>query len=338
MRARVKSALCLLDRPSRGNGAGPRPPRLPAAPASLGRRLLPRRRSRQAAGCTARGCSPPSTPRASRRSSPLRRSAARDAASATHVGFFVVPLRGRRDRRRVQHRRNRPRALQERVPRLLRICAARGRRLHGRGPELVLRVAFRAPEAASRRGERAARQRALARARRAARASCARAFRARYVRIAGRWRDHVRMALLVEDWRARRAKRSRDERGALPGCVAARARRAAARRTHRRRRAEDRARLPASVRTRSTRNASLSSRAIASSTGSRATEPVDFNVHYHEGKAVVMPLVARKVARGRRRVSRVQIAQDYCLMWEAGAAGAVTPITVLSACRRRQDT
>ena len=25
----------------------------------------------------------------------------------------------------------------------------------------------------------------------------------RYVRIAGRWRDHVRMALLVEDWRAR---------------------------------------------------------------------------------------------------------------------------------------
>jgi len=26
----------------------------------------------------------------------------------------------------------------------------------------------------------------------------------RYVRIAGRWRDHVRMALLVEDWRAQR--------------------------------------------------------------------------------------------------------------------------------------
>lgn len=29
----------------------------------------------------------------------------------------------------------------------------------------------------------------------------------RYVRIGGRWRDHVRMALLVEDWRARRSKR-----------------------------------------------------------------------------------------------------------------------------------
>jgi len=31
----------------------------------------------------------------------------------------------------------------------------------------------------------------------------------RYVRIAGRWRDHVRMALLVEDWNARRKKRRR---------------------------------------------------------------------------------------------------------------------------------
>jgi ribosomal-protein-alanine N-acetyltransferase len=28
----------------------------------------------------------------------------------------------------------------------------------------------------------------------------------RYVRVAGRWRDHVRMALLAEDWRARRRK------------------------------------------------------------------------------------------------------------------------------------
>ena len=28
----------------------------------------------------------------------------------------------------------------------------------------------------------------------------------RYVRIAGRWRDHARLALLVEDWRAHRRK------------------------------------------------------------------------------------------------------------------------------------
>jgi ribosomal-protein-alanine N-acetyltransferase len=32
-------------------------------------------------------------------------------------------------------------------------------------------------------------------------------FSRRYVRIAGRWRDHVRMALLVEDWRAHRKRR-----------------------------------------------------------------------------------------------------------------------------------
>jgi [ribosomal protein S5]-alanine N-acetyltransferase len=32
-------------------------------------------------------------------------------------------------------------------------------------------------------------------------------FSRRYVKIAGRWRDHVRMALLIEDWRDRRANR-----------------------------------------------------------------------------------------------------------------------------------
>ena len=31
-------------------------------------------------------------------------------------------------------------------------------------------------------------------------------FSRRYVRIGGRWRDHVRLALLAEDWRAKRAK------------------------------------------------------------------------------------------------------------------------------------
>lgn len=33
-------------------------------------------------------------------------------------------------------------------------------------------------------------------------------FSRRYVRIAGRWRDHARLALLVEEWRARRKKRA----------------------------------------------------------------------------------------------------------------------------------
>jgi ribosomal-protein-alanine N-acetyltransferase len=34
-------------------------------------------------------------------------------------------------------------------------------------------------------------------------------FSRRYVRIAGRWRDHARLALLAEDWRARRRRGSR---------------------------------------------------------------------------------------------------------------------------------
>ena len=53
-----------------------------------------------------------------------------------------------------------------------------------------------------------------------------------------------------------------------------------------------------------------------------STAPVDFNIHYHEGKAVVMPLVREK-SREDAGVYAVTLAQDYCLMWEAGAAGAV---------------
>src|SRR5262249_54404376 len=53
-----------------------------------------------------------------------------------------------------------------------------------------------------------------------------------------------------------------------------------------------------------------------------ATEPVDFNVHYHEGKAVVMP-ISRDRSRADAGVFVSPAAQDYCLMWEAGAAGAL---------------
>ncbi len=55
--------------------------------------------------------------------------------------------------------------------------------------------------------------------------------------------------------------------------------------------------------------------------GFESSEPVDFNVHYHEGNAVVMP-VSREASRADAGVYAVQIAHDYCLMWEAGAAGA----------------
>jgi hypothetical protein len=52
-----------------------------------------------------------------------------------------------------------------------------------------------------------------------------------------------------------------------------------------------------------------------------STEPVDFNFHYHEGKIVVMPLVREKT-RADSGVFVPPSAQEYCLMWEAGAAGA----------------
>ena len=48
----------------------------------------------------------------------------------------------------------------------------------------------------------------------------------------------------------------------------------------------------------------------------------DFNIHYHEGQAVVMP-ISREKAHSDAGVYVARIAQDYCLMWEAGAAGAL---------------
>jgi hypothetical protein len=53
-----------------------------------------------------------------------------------------------------------------------------------------------------------------------------------------------------------------------------------------------------------------------------SAEPVDFNLHYHEGGAVVMP-VSREKSLEAAGVYVVPIAQAYCFMWEAGAAGAV---------------
>ncbi len=58
-----------------------------------------------------------------------------------------------------------------------------------------------------------------------------------------------------------------------------------------------------------------------------STEPVDFNIHYHEGSAVVMPVVREKT-RADADVYAPSIAQGYCLMWEAGAAGALIDYTI----------
>lgn len=55
----------------------------------------------------------------------------------------------------------------------------------------------------------------------------------------------------------------------------------------------------------------------------KADAPLHFNIHYHEGNAVIMPLTRDKV-RSDDGEFRVLVAQDYCLMWEAGATG--TPL------------
>lgn len=52
-----------------------------------------------------------------------------------------------------------------------------------------------------------------------------------------------------------------------------------------------------------------------------STEPVDFNLHYHEGKTVVMP-ISREATRAEAGVFAARIAHDYCLMWQPGPQGA----------------
>ena len=54
-----------------------------------------------------------------------------------------------------------------------------------------------------------------------------------------------------------------------------------------------------------------------------ATAPLQFNIHYHEGNTVIMPVTRDKVTSDAGRFEAV-VAQEYCLMWEAGAAG--TPL------------
>jgi hypothetical protein len=53
----------------------------------------------------------------------------------------------------------------------------------------------------------------------------------------------------------------------------------------------------------------------------RAQPPVSFNIHFHEGNAVIMPIdMASSVDEGGLFEADRQ--QTYCLMWEAGAQGS----------------
>ena len=51
------------------------------------------------------------------------------------------------------------------------------------------------------------------------------------------------------------------------------------------------------------------------------TEPVDFDLYYREGAAVIIPL-SRKDVSADSGIFGVQIPARYCLAWQAGPAGA----------------
>jgi hypothetical protein len=54
----------------------------------------------------------------------------------------------------------------------------------------------------------------------------------------------------------------------------------------------------------------------------QAQVPLRFNIHYHEGKAVIMP-VSRDYVRSDAGELKVLTAQDYCLMWETDSQKAL---------------
>jgi len=64
-----------------------------------------------------------------------------------------------------------------------------------------------------------------------------------------------------------------------------------------------------------------------------ATEPLAFNIHYHEANAVVAPVV-REGVRADGGVFAPRIAQDYCLMWEAGRRARCSTTACGCAARR----
>ena len=53
-----------------------------------------------------------------------------------------------------------------------------------------------------------------------------------------------------------------------------------------------------------------------------AREPVDFNVHYHDGPMILMP-ITREKSRGDAGIFPVLVTHDYCAMFEAGPSGAI---------------
>lgn len=59
-----------------------------------------------------------------------------------------------------------------------------------------------------------------------------------------------------------------------------------------------------------------------------AQRPVDFNIHYREGKTMIMP-VSHDDTTAEDGAFRPLAAQDYCLVWEAGREGAIVDYRIL---------
>jgi hypothetical protein len=58
-----------------------------------------------------------------------------------------------------------------------------------------------------------------------------------------------------------------------------------------------------------------------------STAPLAFNIHYRDGKAVVMPVTRERVTADEGTYVPLA-AHDYCLTWEAGAEGTTIDYSV----------
>lgn len=60
----------------------------------------------------------------------------------------------------------------------------------------------------------------------------------------------------------------------------------------------------------------------------KGREPLNFNIHYHEGKSVVFPAKQDKVASSDGEL-QVPVDQDYCWMWDNKTSAKATLMVTL---------
>ena len=327
-RQTVRLPLCQPRRGAPRHRFPQRCPRVPAPAAAPRRRRVSRRRRARAGACTAAGCGAAGAAGVSRLRRALRRARAAQSARGDARRLPRPPQRRRRDRRRLQLQRDRPRLVPQRVPRLLRVRAARRRGLHGGGLALALDLAFRTLGLHRVEANVQPEQRALARARAARRLRPRRLFaalpedrrplaRPRALRDAGR--GLARAADARDDCAAPTQRRARRRRArarvlARSACAATPAHRSTRPRPSRAH-AADALRDPRGMRAH--RRA-----ATGSTTRSTRRSPWPSSIRYREGAVGARADRASGIAATPASTSRPSRA-DYCLAWEAGAAGTL---------------